>query len=344
MNDAKNPPPLQNPFIDVPQNAARRLVDRATKTAALGGVLLTISILVIIFIVLIHGSWMALSQIGWHFFTTQAWNPVPGRDKYGVLSFLYGTGMTTFLALLFGVPLSMGTAVFITRMAPRWLAGPVSFLVELLAAIPSIAYGLWGCFVMSPWLQNYLEPVLYDVLRHIEIIPVGKYPSGRIEFFPANLVHGGPSGSDFLAGGLILTIMILPIITAITRDVLLQFPAEIEQGAYGLGATWWQTTRLALTYCRAGIYGAVMLGMGRAIGETMAVIMVIGNTDHISASLFAGGQTMSGVLANEFMEADHPIYLSAMFYVALVLMLSSLVTNVIARGLLAKIQRERSAA
>ena len=119
MNDVNNPSPLQNPFIDVPQNAARRLADRATKTAALGGVLLTMSILAIIFIVLIHGSWMALSQIGWHFFTTQAWNPVPGRDKYGVLSFLYGTGMTTFLALLFGVPLSMGTAVFITRIAPR---------------------------------------------------------------------------------------------------------------------------------------------------------------------------------------------------------------------------------
>ena len=344
MTAPTDPTLPHNPFIDVQQNAFRRGVDKATKAAALGGVLLTITILIIVFVVLIHGSWMALRQIGWHFFTTQAWNPVPGRDKYGVLSFLYGTGITTFLALLIGVPLSIGTAIFITRIAPRRLAGPVSFLVELLAAIPSIAYGLWGCFVMSPWLQNYLEPILYDTLKHIKIIPVGKYPSGRIEFFPANLVHGGPSGSDFLAGGLILTIMILPIITAITRDVLQQFPQDIEHGAYGLGATWWQTTRLALAYCRAGIFGAVMLGMARAIGETMAVIMVIGNTDHISASLFAGGQTMSGVLANEFMEADHPIYLSAMFYVALVLMLSSLVTNVIARALLSRIDRERQLA
>lgn len=337
-----NQPP-DNPLVNVPHNFWRRLLDKITWAAALGGVLLTMTILAIIFVVLVRGSWMALGQIGWHFFTTQAWNPVPGRDQYGVLAFLYGTGVTTFIALLLGVPVGIGTAIFITRIAPRWLAGPVSFLVELLAAIPSIAYGLWGCFVMSPWLQNYLEPVIYDTLRHINLFPVGKYPNGRIEYFPANLVHGGPSGSDFLAGGLILTIMILPIITAITRDVLLQFPADMEQGAYGLGATWWQTTRLALAYCKVGIFGAVMLGMARALGETMAIIMVIGNTDHISASLFAGGQTMSGVLANEFMEADHPIYLSAMFYVALVLMLSSLLTNLAARAMLARIQSEGKA-
>ena len=329
--------PVEQTFAYAPQNGWRKWLDRAVYGLALGGVLLTMAILLTIFVVLIHGSWLALGRIGWHFFTTQAWNPVPGRDQYGVLAFMYGTGITTLLALVFGVPLSLGVAIFITRLSPRWLAGPVSFLVELLAAIPSIAYGLWGCFVMSPWLQNYLEPAIYAVLRHIKLFPVGKYPSGRIEFFPANLVRGGPSGSDFLAGGLILTIMVLPIITAITRDVLRQFPAELEQGAYGLGATWWQTTRLALGYCRAGIFGAVMLGMARAIGETMAVIMVIGNTDSISASLFAGGQSMSGVLANEFMEADHPIYLSAMFYVALVLMVSSLLTNVSARLLLSRI-------
>ncbi len=333
--------PAEPGVIYAPQSGWRKWLDRLVYIAALGGVLFSMAILLTIFAVLVHGSWQALGRIGLHFFTTQAWNPVPGRDKYGVLAFVYGTGVTTFLALLFGVPLSIGVAVFITRLAPRWMAGPVSFLVELLAAIPSIAYGLWGCFVMSPWLQNYLEPVIYHVLRHIKIIPVGKYPSGNIEFFPANLVRGGPSGSDFLAGGLILTIMILPIITAITRDVLRQFPQELEQGAYGLGATWWQTTRLALVYCKAGIFGAVMLGMARAIGETMAVIMVIGNTDSISASLFAGGQTMSGVLANEFMEADHPIYLSAMFYVALVLMLSSLLTNVIARAMLSRISAGR---
>ncbi|MGC8624729.1 MAG: phosphate ABC transporter permease subunit PstC [Phycisphaerae bacterium] len=326
-------------FTHVAHNARRRLMDRLVHAAALGGVLLTMGIMLTIFAVLLHGAWMALRQIGWHFFTTQAWNPVPGRDKYGVLSFLYGTSITTCIALLLGVPTGIGTAIFITRIAPRWLAGPVSFLVELLAAIPSIAYGLWGCFVMSPWLQNYFEPVIYSALHHINLLPVGKYPDGRTEFFLSNLVHGGPSGSDFLAGGLILAIMILPIITAITRDVLNQFPADLEQGARSLGATWWQTTQLALAYCRVGIFGAVMLGMGRAIGETMAVIMVIGNTDRVSASLFAGGQTMAGLLANEFMEADHPIYLSAVFYVALVLMLSSLLTNLAARFMLARIQK-----
>ncbi len=320
------------------QNIRRRMLDTATAGAAWGAVLLTLGILLTIFVVLVHGSWMGLTQIGWRFFTSQAWNPVPGKDHYGVLAFLYGTGVTTFIALLAGVPLSIGTAVFIVRIAPCWMAGPVSFLVELLAAIPSVAYGLWGCFVMSPWLQNHVEPMIYASLHPIRLIPVGQYPSGQKAYFPSNLVRGGPSGTDFLAGGLILTIMILPIITAITRDVLAQFPAEIEHGAYGLGATWWQTTRLALDYGRVGICGAILLGMGRAIGETMAVIMVIGNTDRISASLFAGGQTMAGVLANEFMEADHPLYLSAMFYVALVLMVSALVTNLAARGLLSRIR------
>ena len=317
----------------------RRYLDRTVYGLSLAGVLTTIVILALIFAVLTHGAWMALTTINWHFFTTQAWNPV--TNKFGVLAFMYGTGLTTLIALIFGVPLSIGSAVFITRIAPPFLAGPVSFLIEVLAAIPSVAYGLWGAFVMSPWLQNYGENWFYHALRHIKLIRVGEYPNHHHAWFPANLVHGGPSGSDFLAGGLILTIMILPIITAITRDVLQQFPAELEQGARGLGATWWQTTRLALNYCRVGIFGAVVLGMARAIGETMAVIMVIGDTDQIRASLFAGGQTMSGVLANEFLEADHPIYLSAMFYVALVLMVSTLATNLLARGLLSGINRGR---
>ncbi len=315
----------------------RRWLDHTVFGASFIGVLAMIAILLIVFAVLIHGAWMALTKIGWHFFATQAWNPV--TDQYGVLAFMYGTGLTTFIALLFGVPASIGVAIFITRMAPPFLAGPVSFLIEVLAAIPSVAYGLWGAFVMSPWLQNYGENWLYHVLRHVKLIRVGKYPNNHYAWFPANLVHGGPSGSDFLAGGLILAIMIVPIITAITRDVLLQFPTELENGARGLGATWWQTTRLAINYCRIGIFGAVILGMARAIGETMAVIMVIGNTDQVRASLFAGGQTMSGVLANEFLEADHPIYLSAMFYVALVLMVSTLVTNMLARTLLSGINR-----
>jgi phosphate transport system permease protein len=342
MTQSTNHEAPVNPFLNAPQNRWRRALDKMTWASALGGVLLMIAILLIIFFVLLRGSWMALTKIGWHFFTTQAWNPV--TDHYGVLAFLYGTGITTLIALLLGVPISIGTAVFITRIAPRWLAGPVSFLVEVLAAIPSIAYGLWGAFVMSPWLQLYGEPVIDNALKHLNFMAVGQYPNHKIEYFPSNLVHGGPSGSDFFAGGLILTIMILPIITAITRDVLQQFPPEIEQGAYGLGATWWQTTRLALTYCRIGIFGAIILGMARAIGETMAIVMVIGNTDQVRASLFAGGQTMSGVLANEFMEADHPIYFSAMVYVALVLMISALLTNIAARVLLSRIEAERKAA
>ncbi len=315
----------------------RSVLDRLTVGLSISGVVMMLGILLLIFAVLLNGAWMAIGQIGWKFFTTATWNPVPGMDQYGVLSFAYGTAVTTIIALLLAVPLSIGCAVFITRIAPQWLAGPVSFLVELLAAIPSVVYGLWGAFVMSPWLQTHIELWMWKAMRNIRLIPIGYYPGHRREYFPANLVHGGPSGSDYLAGGLILTIMILPIITAITRDVLQQFPEELEQGAYGLGATWWQTTRLALTYCRVGIFGAAVLGMARAIGETMAVVMVIGNTDRVSSSLFAGGQTMAGVFVNEFLEADHPIYLSAMMYVALTLLISALLTNIAARVLLNRI-------
>ncbi len=325
--------PVSNPW----HRFFRGVLDRVTISLSIGGVVVMFGILLLIFAVLLNGSWMAIGQIGWKFFTTSTWNPVPGMDKYGVLAFAYGTAVTTFIALLLAVPLSIGCAVFITRIAPQWLAGPVSFLVELLAAIPSVVYGLWGAFVMSPWLQTNIEMWLWKALRNIKLIPVGHYPGNRTEYFPANLVHGGPSGSDYLAGGLILTIMILPIITAITRDVLQQFPQELEQGAYGLGATWWQTTRLALSYCRVGIFGAAVLGMARAIGETMAVVMVIGNTDRVSSSLFAGGQTMAGVFVNEFLEADHPIYFSAMMYVALTLLISALFTNIAARVLLNRI-------
>ncbi|MGC8552823.1 MAG: phosphate ABC transporter permease subunit PstC [Phycisphaerae bacterium] len=332
------------PDTSAPTNRRRRILreifDRTMAGLAISGVLAMFGLLALIFLVLLDGAWMAISQIGFHFFTSSVWDPV--HDHYGVLAFAYGTVLTTLIALLLAVPVSIGTAVFIVRIAPRWLSGPVSFLVELLAAIPSVVYGLWGAFVMSPWLQNYPETWLYNTLHNIHLIKLGYYPGSTPkyplpEYFPANLVHGGPSGTDYLAGGLILAIMILPIITAITRDVLLQFPDSIEHGAYALGATWWQTTWLAINYCRVGIFGAAMLGMARAIGETMAIIMVIGNTDRISSSLFAGGQTLTGVFVNEFLEADHPIYVSAMMYVALTLLVSALLTTLAARFMINRI-------
>ena len=298
------------------------------------GALTPLVLLALLILVLTYMAWPAIIKFNWHFLVSTHWNPVPGFDHYGVLQFAYGTLASSFIALLLAVPISIGTAVFIVRIAPRWLGGIVAFLVELLAAIPSIAYGLWGALVMVPWLQDYGEPALKHLLKHIKLIPLGHSEfSRRMIYFPANLVRGGTYGSDMLAGGLILAIMITPIITAITRDVLLAVPPELEEGSYALGATWWQATRLVLHFARSGILGAVILGMARAIGETMAVIMVIGNTDQIKGSLFAGAQTMAGLIANEFMEASHPIYRQSVVYVALVLVFLSLVLNGAARWL-----------
>ncbi|MGN6369436.1 MAG: phosphate ABC transporter permease subunit PstC [Phycisphaerae bacterium] len=311
------------------------LLDKATYVASLGGVLAMLGLLVVLVWILVSNSWPAIMHFGVRFFWSTEWDPV--NDKFGALPMIYGTAVSSFIALLMAVPVSLGTAIFITRLAPKWLSGPVSFLVELLAAIPSLAYGLWGALVMVPWLQKYGEPALQMVLQHVKLIPLGKYDSGEMAYFPANLVHGGAYGTDMLAGGLILALMIIPIITAVSRDVLKTVPKDLEQGAYGLGATWWQVTRIALGYSKVGIFGAVILGLARAVGETMAVVMVIGNTNQMSGSLFDGAQTMAGLLANEFLEADNKLYYSSLVYVALILLVSTLFMNALARLMLAKL-------
>jgi phosphate transport system permease protein len=313
------------------------LLDKITFAAALTGVLVMFGLLGLVLWILLKYAWPAITHFGLHFLTATNWDPV--NDHFGALPMIYGTAVSSLIALLLAVPISIGTAIFITRIAPKWLAGPVSFLVELLAAIPSLAYGLWGALVMVPWLQNHGEPALQSLLQHVKIIPLGQNPDHTMAYFPANLVAGGAYGSDLLAGGLILALMILPIITAISRDVLLTVPRDLEHAAYGLGATWWQTTRIALAYSKVGIFGAVILGLARAVGETMAVVMVIGNTNQISGSLFGGAQTMAGLLANEFLEADHALYYSSLVYVALILLVSTLLINTAARLLLARLSR-----
>jgi phosphate transport system permease protein len=246
---------------------------------------------------------------------------------------VYGTTVSSLLALAFAVPLSLGAALVIVRIAPQFrLAGMLSFLIEFLAAIPSIAYGIWGLFVLSPFLRDWLEPGVQHTL--------GRAP-GFSWMFTETVKLGGQTvvrqipatGRDLFAGGLILGIMILPIITAVGRDVLRAVPKQQIEASLALGATWWQSSRLMLRHAKAGLFGAVMLGLARAAGETMAITMVIGNNNQIRTSPLAPAQTMSSLLANEFAEATGDLHRAALLEVALILLVMSLLFNVVARWL-----------
>jgi phosphate transport system permease protein len=260
---------------------------------------------------------MLRSSLSWHtfgikFFAGQDWDPV--QEHFGALPFIYGTLVSSFLALLIAVPLSVGVAVFTTEMCPKVLRGPLSFFVELLAAIPSVVYGLWAIFVLVPLLSGYIQPFLARTL-------------GWTGFF-----DGPPYGISMLAAGIILAIMIIPIISSITREVLMVVPQHQREAALALGATRWEMIRVGvLRNARAGIMGGIILGLGRALGETMAVTMVIGNTPQIVKSLFAPGHTMASVLANEFSEATGNVYLSALIEIGLALFLVTIVVNALAR-------------
>ena len=255
---------------------------------------------------------------------------------FGALPVIFGTAVSSALALVLAVPLSFGAALFLVRISPKRLSGPISFLVEFLAAIPSIAYGIWGLFVLAPFLQSYVEPACRSAFEHLGS------PSALSWLFVEKIqLPGGETitrdipmaGKDMLCGGIILAIMILPIITAISRDVLKSVPRAQIEGTVALGATWWQSSREMLRYSRSGLFGAVMLGLARAAGETMAITMVIGNNNQIRASVFAPAQTMSSLLANEFAEASVEIYRSALTEVALILLVMSLAFNIVARYL-----------
>ncbi|NUN68534.1 MAG: phosphate ABC transporter permease subunit PstC [Bacteroidetes bacterium] len=264
-----------------------------------------------------------IEKFGWSFLTSSSWDPV--MDEYGALPFIYGTLVSSFLALVIALPVGLGIAVFLTELAPRWIERPFSFMVELLAGIPSIVYGLWGFFVMVPWIRSTLEPFLSE---HLGFIP---------------LFRGAPYGVGMLAAGIILSIMILPIIASISRDVLRAVPVSQKEAALALGSTRWEATRIALRYSRSGIMGAVILGLGRALGETMAVTMVIGNRPEISTSLFDPGYTMASVLANEFTEATSEMYISALIEIALVLFVVALIVNAVARLLVWSVTRSSDA-
>lgn len=261
----------------------------------------------------------AARRFGLGFLTSRAWNP--SRGEFGALPFVYGTVASSIIALFISVPLSLGVAVFLVEQAPRSLARPLAFLVELLAAIPSVVYGLWGIFVLAPFLRERVEPLLQSWF-------------GWLPFF-----RGPLTGTGLLAGGLILAIMITPIISAVVRDVLAAVPASQREAALALGATRWETTRVVLANGGPGIAGAIILGLGRAVGETMAVTMLIGNRPEISPSIFAPAYTIAAVLANEMREATDDLHASALVCLALVLFLVTFVINAAARLLVWSVTR-----
>ncbi len=334
--------------------ASRRLMDKGLALISGTAAIYTLVLLVGIVVVLIGPAMPSIQAFGLEFLTNDEWRPntleVQVRDaqgrivfedgepltetippEFGALPVLWGTVASSFLALLFAVPIGLGTALVLARVWRGRSSAVLSFLIEFLAAIPSIAYGMWGLMVLAPMLQDHIEPGLRGLLD----IP------GLHWMFRETLVLGGQAverelplaGRDLLCGGLVLGIMVLPILTAISRDVLRAVPREQIEGSLALGATWWQSSWAMLRYSRSGLLGAVLLGLARAAGETMAVTMVIGNNNQIHPSPFAPAQTMSSLLANEFAESTTEIHRAALIEVALVLLLTMLAVNVVARWL-----------
>jgi phosphate transport system permease protein len=285
---------------------------------------LMLVIVVAMILALASHSMPSIRQFGFGFLTSREWNPV--NQQFGALAFIYGTIASSLIALVISVPLSLGIAIFLVEHAPQFLSRPITFLVELLAAIPSVVYGLWGIFVLAPFLREYVEPFLGRWL--------GSLP----------LFRGPITGIGLFTGGVILAIMVTPIISAVVRDVLAAVPNTQREAALALGATKWETTLVVLVNGAPGIAGAVILGLGRAIGETMAVTMVIGNRPEISLSLFHPSYTLASVIANEFTEATVDVYLSSLVELGLILFLVTFVVNAIARLLVWRVTRKTAGA
>ncbi|MCW4017754.1 MAG: phosphate ABC transporter permease subunit PstC [Candidatus Bathyarchaeota archaeon] len=280
--------------------------------------------------VLVTGSTLVLGTFGLDFLTGTSWNPVVGREAFGVLPYILGTLLTSGLALLIGVPLSIGIAIFLVEMAPKAVKVPLSYLVELLAAVPSVIFGLWGLFVLRFWVLDYIEKPLNSTLGWIP------------------LFSGTPFGLDYFTAGLILAIMIIPTVASVSKEVISAVPDSIREGAYGIGATKWEVIRhWVLSYGRSGIFGAVILGLGRAVGETMAVTMVIGNAigpNAMPSSLFEPGQTLPSLIANGFLEAPSPLEKSAYVGAGLVLLMISLIINIVAHVMVTRVLKVKGGA
>lgn len=285
---------------------------------------LVFSLLLAILVSLMIGSQLTLEKYGFSFIWSSDWDPV--REEFGALVPIYGTVVTSLIAMLIGVPVSFGIAIFLTELSPVWLKRPLGTAIELLAAIPSIIYGMWGLFVFVPLFQTRLQPMLIDTL-------------GTVPFFGA-LFAGPPIGIGMLTAGLILSIMVIPFITAVMRDVFEIVPPMLKESAYGMGATTWEVIwRVVLPYTKVGVIGGIMLGLGRALGETMAVTFVIGNAHRLAVSLNAPGNSIASALANEFTEAVGELYYSALIELGLILFLITTLVLGLSKLLLLRLAR-----
>jgi len=306
------------------RTSSGEIPDRVFKSAMTACGLAVLAVLGLIIYELVQRSGLSWHAFGFKFFAASEWDPV--NEHFGALPFIFGTLVSSLLALLIAVPLAVGVAVFTTEMCPKVFRGPLSFFVELLAAIPSVIYGLWAIFVLVPILSRYIQPFLQKTLGW------------------THLFDGPPFGYSMLAAGVILAIMIIPIISSITREVLMVVPQHQREAVLALGATRWEMIRIGvLRNARAGIVGGIILGLGRALGETMAVTMVIGNRPEIAKSLFAPGYTMASVLANEFSEATGDVYLSALVEIGLALFFVTVVVNALAQLLVWTVTRGQPA-
>jgi phosphate transport system permease protein len=296
-----------------------RIGDRTFKILTQGSAIAVLVLLAGVMLSLVLGSLPTWRAFGFDFLTSQSWNPV--TEKFGALPAVYGTLLTSIIAMLIGVPVSLGIAIFLTEICPERLRRTVGTAVELLAGIPSIIYGIWGLFVFAPWFQVHVQPFLIDTFANIPLLN--------------QLFAGPPYGIGMLTAGLILAIMVLPFITSITREVFETVPPVLKEAAYGIGCTRWEVMRrVVIPYTRVGIIGGVMLGLGRALGETMAVTFVIGNAHKIKPSIMAPGTTISATIANEFTEATGALYTSSLIALGLILFFITFIVLAAARLML----------
>ncbi|MDB5966861.1 MAG: pstC [Polaromonas sp.] len=313
-----NPPPV---------GPARRspIADRLFGWAAQGAALLTLALLFGILLSLVIGAWPAITKYGLGFLTSTTWDPV--KEEYGGLVMIYGTLATSIIALVIAVPVSFGIALFLTELSPAWLKRPLGTAIELLAAVPSIVYGMWGLLVFSPVLATYVQQPLQSLFKGVPYLGA--------------LVSGPPVGIGILSAGIILAIMIIPFIASVMRDVFEVTPVLLKESAYGLGSTTWEVvSRVVLPYTKAGVVGGIMLGLGRALGETMAVTFVIGNFNQLdSLSLFQAANSITSALANEFAEAGEGLHQAALIYLGLVLFFITFVVLSLSKLLLAQLRK-----
>jgi phosphate transport system permease protein len=310
--------------IDSKRMAAQRLRERIFRGTTLAAALLVLAVLGGVAVSLVHGAWPALARFKLAFLTREIWNPV--TDDYGALGAVYGTVVTSLIAMLLALPVSFGIAVFLTELAPSWLKRPIGVAIELLAAIPSIIYGFWGLFILAPLLQEHVEPWISSTL--------GVLPGVGVLF------QGAPFGIGVLTAGIVLAIMVVPFIAAVMRDVFETVPDVLKESAYGLGATTLEVIwRVVVPYSRTGMVGGTMLGLGRALGETMAVTFVIGNAHQISRSLLDPGTTISAAIANEFTEATTKLYGSSLIALGVLLFVITFSVIAIARLMLMRLDR-----